>query len=152
MSQVTDRSWQIRRAEWPGDIPALRAVREPVFVSEQQVPLELEWDEDDPRCIHVLAEDPEGRPIGTGRLAPDGKIGRMAVLREWRGTGVGGALLQTLIDQARAEGLAECRLNSQTEALDFYGRYGFVAEGPEFDEAGIPHRFMRLSLEGPDER
>lgn len=151
MSQSKPANWQIRRAEWPGDVPMLRAVREPVFVTEQEVPLELEWDEIDPHCIHLLAEDHSGHPIGTGRLSPAGKIGRMAVLREWRGTGVGGALLQGLIDEARAAGLAECQLNAQTYALNFYGRYGFVAEGPEFDEAGIPHRFMRLALEPRDE-
>ncbi len=140
--------FSLRVARWPEDIPALRQVREPVFVKEQEVPLELEWDEDDPRCHHILAEDPSGRPIGTGRLSPQGKIGRMAVLKEWRGHGVGSALLDALVAQARTVGLEECLLHAQTSALSFYERHGFVAEGPEFEEADIPHRLMRQRLGG----
>ena len=78
----------------------LRAVREPVFVQEQQVPLEEEWDALDPLCRHVIARDESGQPIGTGRLTPERKIGRMAVLRDWRGKGVGDALLSALMAQA----------------------------------------------------
>lgn len=144
---MTDNTYRVRRANWPDDVPALRSVREPVFVEEQNVPLEMEWDEDDPRCIHVLAEDSDGNPIGTGRLSKDGKVGRMAVHKPWRGTGVGGAILQALLDEARAAGIPECRLHGQTAAVGFYARYGFEAEGPEFEEAGIPHRMMRRKME-----
>lgn len=139
--------YQVRPARWPEDVPALRSIREPVFVEEQNVPLELEWDDDDPRCIHVIAEDDQGRPIGTGRLAQSGKVGRMAVIKDWRGHGVGGAILEALLDEARKAGIPECYLHGQTSALGFYGRYGFVPEGEEFEEAGIPHRMMRLRLD-----
>ncbi len=145
-----DKAFRVRKAKWPEDLAALRSIREPVFVEEQKVPLELEWDDDDPVCIHVIAEDADGRPIGTGRLAADGKIGRMAVHQKWRGKGVGGAILQALLDEARYQNIPECYLHGQTAALDFYGRYGFEAEGEEFDEAGIPHRMMRLRFPGGD--
>lgn len=124
----------------------LLAVREAVFVVEQRVPPELEVDDDDPRSIHVIARDPDGRPIGTGRLTPDGRIGRMAVLREWRGRGVGSAILRSLIETARQRGAAELTLSSQVAAEPFYAGFGFVAEGEPYDDAGIPHRTMRLAL------
>lgn len=144
---MNDSRFTVRRARWPRDILALRSVREPVFVEEQQVPLELEWDDADPLCIHVLAEDRDNQPIGTGRLSTDGKIGRMAVLEPWRGRGVGGAIVQALLEEARSLGISECRLHAQTSVLRFYARHGFTAEGPEFREAGISHRLMRLRFD-----
>ncbi len=84
-------------ANWQDNGPALRAIRETVFIHEQHVPVELEWDEFDADCLHILAVDLTGKPIGTARLLPDGHIGRMAVLREWSSHGVGGALLQRLL-------------------------------------------------------
>jgi len=100
----------------------------------------------DPLCVHVLALDADGTPIGTGRLTPDGKIGRMAVTKDWRNTGVGAALLQFLVESARQRGLPSCRLNAQSHALGFYRKHGFKAHGEEFLEAGIPHRHMQRSL------
>ncbi|WP_290653106.1 GNAT family N-acetyltransferase [Aquisalimonas sp.] len=141
---MNDRAYQVRRAEMPADLPAIRSIRDLVFVQEQQVPRELEWDDADAGCIHVLAEDNNGHPVGTGRLAPDGKIGRVAVLPTWRRKGIGTAILAELVNEALACGLAECRLHAQASALDFYIRQGFVAEGPLFEEAGITHRLMRL--------
>ncbi len=126
--------------------PELRAIREPVFLIEQAVAPELEWDDLDDVSVHVLARDHEGQPIGTGRLTPQGNIGRMAVLKPWRGRGVGRALLQALIDKAVATGHRQLELHAQTHAIDFYTRFGFVAFGSEYEEAGIPHRSMRLSL------
>jgi len=131
----------VRTAEWSVDRSALRAVREQVFVREQAVPIQLEWDEFDPLCQHVVAEA-AGRAIGTGRLLPDGHIGRMAVLEAWRGQGVGSALLEALMEIARNRGIRRVRLNAQSRALAFYQRHGFVAEGEEFIEAGIAHRSM----------
>jgi len=131
----------IRAADWNVDRAALRAVREQVFVREQAVPLELEWDEFDPLCQHVVAED-AGEAIGTGRLLPDGHIGRMAVLESWRGQGVGSALLEALLRLAHDRGIRRVRLNAQSRAVGFYQRHGFVAEGQEFIEAGIAHRAM----------
>lgn len=124
----------------------LHAVRGRVFIEEQGVPPELERDAEDPSCIHVLARDGAGRPIGAGRITPDGRIGRMAVLREWRGRGVGEAMLQALLTHARAAGLAEATLHAQTPAIGFYSGHGFVAVGGRFQEAGIEHQAMRIPL------
>jgi predicted GNAT family N-acyltransferase len=132
---------RVRAADWNVDRTALRAIREQVFVREQAVPVELEWDEFDPLCQHVVAEA-AGQAIGTGRLLPDGHIGRMAVLESWRGQGVGSALLVALLRLARDRGIRRVRLNAQSRAVAFYARHGFVAEGEEFIEAGIPHRSM----------
>jgi predicted GNAT family N-acyltransferase len=137
----------VRPVNWNASRDQLRAVRHAVFVEEQHVPEDLEWDEADERAYHVLAFDEEGVAIGTGRLRLDGQIGRMAVAREWRGRGVGGAILAALLELARKEGCTVVRLHAQTHALDFYKKYGFTAVGDEFDEAGIPHRAMELRLE-----
>jgi len=131
----------VRAADWNDDRAGLRAVREQVFVHEQAVPIELEWDELDPLCQHVVAEA-AGQAIGTGRLLPDGHIGRMAVLESWRGRGVGSAVLDALLQLARDRGIGRVRLNAQSRAVAFYRRHGFTAEGDEFIEAGITHRSM----------
>jgi len=136
----------VEDADYVRDLDALRAVREPVFVVEQKVPADLEWDELDPRSKHVLARDLQHRPIGTGRLTPVGKIGRMAVLPEWRGKGVGAVMLTRLIDLARTLGYTQVELHAQVSAIGFYEKFGFVAFGDEYEEAGIQHRSMRLDL------
>lgn len=133
-------------ADWQLDQAALHGLRETVFVQEQKVPAEEEWDDMDAQCAHVLALDNDGEPIGCGRLTPERKIGRMAVLGEWRGRGVGAAMLQALLDRARDHGWEEVHLNAQVDAMDFYAQHGFVAEGAEFMEAGIRHKSMRLAL------
>lgn len=120
-------------------------IRFVVFVDEQKVPAEIELDEHDAACVHVIARA-EGRAVGTGRLLPDAHIGRMAVLKEWRGRGVGAAMLDTLIAKARARGDQEVSLSAQTHALDFYRKQGFVEEGPQYLDAGIPHQTMRKTL------
>ncbi len=139
---MTDNSYYIRLAHWPQDSAALRLVREKVFVEEQHVPVKLEWDGLDPECLHLIAQDAEGNPIGTGRLLPDGHIGRMAVLQEWRGHGVGTALLLALMEAGRKRGFRKLILASQVRAMPFYEKQGFIAEGGVFDDAGIPHRHM----------
>jgi len=136
----------VRRADWVRDFEHLRDIRETVFVHEQQVPLDMEWDGLDQACVHVLAFDSDGAPIGTGRLLPDGHIGRMAVLPAWRGKGVGGALLTELMRIARERGFTEVILNAQVQAVAFYTRHGFAVDGPRFLEAGIPHQAMRRRL------
>lgn len=143
---ILNRQFQIRLADWASDEPALRAIRRSVFVVEQRVSEELEWDGIDPECRHALAEHVEGAPIGCARLLPDGHIGRVAVLAHWRGRGVGDALLERMIGLARDLGHARVVLNAQTHALPFYARHGFVAFGPEYDDAGIPHRAMQFQL------
>lgn len=132
--------------DWAAAEAELFAVRRAVFIEEQGVPPDLEVDELDPTALHLLARDAAGRPIGTGRLAPDGRIGRMAVVREWRGRGVGGAILERLVAIARERGLEEVVAGAQIRALGFYERHGFRVEGPAYDDAGIPHRTMRRRL------
>src|SRR5258707_14018817 len=138
--------FRVRRVSWNECGDFLRSIRNSVFIEEQNVPAELEWDGLDELCTHVISETMQGEPIGTGRLLPDGHIGRMAVLKYWRGRGVGQALLRALIDAARRRGDREVMLNSQVHALGFYGAEGFKPEGPVYEEAGIPHQVMRLKL------
>jgi len=138
--------FRVDAASWDGDGDALRAVREQVFVVEQRVPIEEEVDALDPLSRHVVARDAEGNAIGTARLTPRHKIGRMAVQHAWRGKGVGNAMLRALVEQARALGWPEVALDAQTHAIAFYEKSGFVAEGPEFLDCDIPHRLMRLAL------
>jgi len=136
----------IRLCNWDEARPEARRIRELVFVREQGVPFELEWDEQDPCCDHALAYAADRLPVGTGRLLPDGHIGRLAVLKEWRGKGVGALLLRALIEQARHRRHTRVRLNSQTYAAGFYRRYGFEVSGPEFMDAGIAHVPMQCDL------
>jgi predicted GNAT family N-acyltransferase len=126
---------------------ALLGVRDDVFVREQHVPLDLDRDDDDPRSAHVLARALDGAAIGTGRLAPDGRIGRMAVLGDWRGRGIGTMLLHTLLDLARTRRLVAVTAHAQRDAIPFYERHGFEPEGAEFEEAGIPHLRMRRRID-----
>lgn len=121
-------------------------IRESVFVHEQGVPIEIEMDEFDPVCEHAIAVIGTGEAIGTGRLLPDGHIGRMAVLNAWRGQGVGAALLDALVRRAIDRGFANVLLSAQSHAKAFYEKAGFVVEGEAFMEAGIPHVAMRRAL------
>ncbi len=139
-------AFHIEPADYRADFQDLRRVRETVFVLEQKVPLEMEWDALDPVCQHVIARDGDNRAIGTGRLSPQHRIGRLAVLPEWRGRGVGDALLAALIDAARVQRFDAVDLHAQVDAIGFYRKHGFEAFGPEFDEAGIRHQAMRLAL------
>lgn len=138
--------FHVRLAHWPQDTAMLRQVRESVFILEQQVPADLEWDGIDADCVHALAIGPDGQAIGTGRLLPDGHIGRMAVLREWRNKGVGTRLMGILMAEARRRNYPRLVLNAQVSALPFYARFGFAARGDEFIEAGIPHLEMVMWL------
>ena len=135
-------TFTIKLVSWSAGERLLKAIRTAVFVEEQGVPGELEWDGLDERAQHVVAVASDETPIGTGRLLPDAHIGRMAVLKEWRGKGVGGALLDTLLVLANQSGFKAVQLHAQTHALGFYRKRGFTAEGAEFMEAGIPHFLM----------
>ena len=110
------------------------------------MPEDLEWDGIDGQCLHVLASSAAGEAIGTGRLLPDGHIGRMAVLKSWRGCGIGGRILTELLAAAREKQHAVVELSAQTHALHFYRRHGFQVVSEEYLEAGIPHRAMRMCL------
>lgn len=139
--------FRILISDWCSDRQRLSQIRRVVFIEEQGVPEELEWDDDDAGAIHLLAVDADDAPIGCARLLPDGHIGRMAVLQSWRGKGVGSALLQRALDVARAQGHAIVRLSAQTHAAGFYERHGFIVEGDEYLEAGIPHLAMKISFD-----
>lgn len=156
---MSTRAYAVRVAEDPADREACFAVRKEVFVGEQGVPEDLEYDAYDAVAVHVLAVREDGEPIGAGRLlygeAAAGKtggdpsvgsLGRLAVTQAARGLGVGAALVRAVEDAARARGLAAVDLHAQTHALGFYERLGYVAYGPEYPEAGIPHRAMRRVL------
>lgn len=146
---MSDGGFTIREASWPVDRSLLREVRESVFVEEQGVPREMEWDDDDTLAYHLLALDRRQRPIGTARLLPSGQIGRMAVLSEWRGRGVGAALLQRLLAHAEATGQEKLFLHAQVRAEAFYAKAGFVPTGRIFQEADIPHRKMVWGGDAP---
>lgn len=136
----------IKIVSWEEAATVLRAVRTAVFIREQQVPEELEWDQFDAVSVHVLAVNNVGQPVGTARLLPDGHIGRMAVLKEWRGQGLGSALLTKLLQVLIKRHQFEAKLHAQTSAIPFYKKFGFQIVGEEFMEAGIPHVKMMLSL------
>ncbi|MFM9269906.1 GNAT family N-acetyltransferase [Halomonas elongata] len=137
---------EIREGDWSelGDIAG--EIRRVVFIEEQQVPEDEEWDGRDDECRHFLALDAAGKALGTARLLPDGHIGRVAVLEEARGRGVGLALMEAAIASAHRRGDTSVALAAQTHALAFYERLGFHAHGETFLDAGIPHRNMTLSL------
>ena len=125
------------------------AIRQKVFIEEQRVPQEMELDDLDPVAWHALAFQ-SSQCIGTGRLvriSPDrGQIGRMAVLASFRGHGVGKAILIELVELAESKGMSSLILHSQVSAIPFYEKFGFIVEGPIYEEANIPHRNMILLL------
>jgi predicted GNAT family N-acyltransferase len=139
-------------------LDAVFAVRRAVFVEEQGIPAELEYDELDATSAHLLARDPDGTALGTARLVGGeqalaltgitGRIllGRLAVLKAARGTGLGVALVTAVEEAGRELGAKECELHAQVSAMGFYERLGYVAEGPVYDDAGIPHRTMVKAL------
>lgn len=131
---------------WGTDRPALQKIRREVFIHEQQVPESEEWDDDDPVSVHALATL-NREPVGTGRLNPAGKIGRIAVVAGMRGRGIGATILRRLLDEAYHRGLREPYLHAQLQAVPFYEKFGFRSEGEVFDEAGILHVRMRHALE-----
>ena len=143
---MIDLHFTVHIVDWSRGKEQARMIREQVFVQEQKVPRELEWDAEDPECIHALALDADGNALGTARMCDAGHIGRMAVLHSWRGRGIGSRLLETLVEYARERGYASVHLNAQIHALAFYETHGFHAHGDVYLEAGIAHRQMRRSL------
>jgi predicted GNAT family N-acyltransferase len=137
-------NFNIKEVSWKQDKQRIMMIREKVFVDEQNVPIEEEMDDLDVQCWFVLAEDSKEKPIGTGRLLPTGKIGRMAVLKEYRNIGVGSAILNALIEIANNESIKNLYLHGQVHAKAFYNKHGFIEQGSIFDEAGIPHYKMRF--------
>jgi predicted GNAT family N-acyltransferase len=131
-------SIRVRVADWHKDNAEIRRIRETVFIAEQSVPPELEWDAEDATALHFLAFEGDF-PIGTVRLLSDGEIGRLSVLKDWRGLHVGDELLKAAINQAEQRDLREQRLSAQVYATAFYERFGFTVVSEEFLEAGLPH-------------
>jgi predicted GNAT family N-acyltransferase len=140
---------RVELLDWDAARPLAAPIRFTVFVEEQKVPEESEIDERDPHCVHALAWGDDGRPLGTGRLLPDGHIGRMAVLVEARKLGVGSALLVALMDEARRRGYAQAALSAQTHAIAFYRRHGYAVVSGEYMDCGIPHVDMTCDLGAP---
>ncbi|MBM4207473.1 MAG: GNAT family N-acetyltransferase [Gammaproteobacteria bacterium] len=138
--------FRVEPADYKADFDDLRAVREAVFINEQNIPEAIEFDAADPNCHHVVARDNQHRAIGTARLSPEGNIGRMAVLPYWRGKGVGKALILAVLDKAQKLGFTEVSLNAQAYLVDFYRKFGFHSEGDAFTVANIPHQLMRSTL------
>ena len=132
-------SWRIVTGEWDTLRDDAQRLRVEVFVIEQGVPIELEWDEGDTVSIHAVAYDDDNEPVATGRLLPDGHIGRMAVSKSLRGQGIGSLVLGTLLKEARRQGHTRLVLHAQVTARAFYVRHGFIAEGDDFMEAGMAH-------------
>ncbi len=151
ISYPNSASFIVSRALWPQQEDTeqkkiIFSIREQVFVIEQSVDADIEWDGRDHLCRHVIAFAKDKLPIGTGRLLPGGHIGRIAVIASWRNKGVGSAILKQLISIAIDEGVDSVYLNSQTQAMDFYRRLNFVPDGKIFMEAGIQHQKMILVL------
>lgn len=133
MNEIT-----IRPADWSKDNSEIRRIRESVFIAEQSVPPELEWDAEDAVADHFLAYEGD-YPIGTARLLPDGHIGRVSVLKDWRGLKVGDQLIRTVLETAEKRGLRQQMLSAQVHATSFYEKLGFTVVSGEFLDAGIPH-------------
>jgi YbgC/YbaW family acyl-CoA thioester hydrolase len=141
---------RVKTGRWDELAADARAIRTEVFVQEQRIPAELEWDEDDATAVHAVAYNRLGKAVATGRLLPAsggvGKIGRMAVRQVLRGCRFGEQVLRALAAQAQQRGDRAIELHAQRSARDFYARLGFEAQGEPYDEAGIPHITMTSAL------
>ena len=133
---------EIQIVDWHDRQEALKAIRKSVFIDEQHVPKDLEWDGRDTECIQFLLTA-DSIPVATARLTPEGQIGRMAVLRNFRGKGFGSRLLAAVIEQAKHAGHKQVFLHAQVSVIDFYKAHGFTAYGDVFIDAGIEHRSMK---------
>jgi predicted GNAT family N-acyltransferase len=131
---------------WHDGEPLLKAIRAAVFIREQGVPEELEWDEHDATCRHALALTHSGDAIGCGRIFTNGHIGRIAVLAHWREKKVGTAIMEALLAYAAAHDYPQIDVDAQTQAVPFYHRFDFVEQGEVFMDAGLPHIKMLLKL------
>jgi predicted GNAT family N-acyltransferase len=161
------KNLQIITVSWNKQQCVLKAIREAVFIIEQQVPVELEWDGEDETAIHILAQliqqnrkqsesvrqvgDKQETPlaIGTARIIitnNKARIGRMAILQAWRGQGVGTRVLAACLDECRKKGVASIVLDAQVSAIPFYKKAGFMVTSDEFTDAGIAHRTMTLTI------
>lgn len=136
---------EVLQVSWQDMEPHLRHIRAKVFIEEQNVPIELEWEDEDVDCIHLLVKKDDNY-IATARLLNTGQIGRMAVLRPFRRCGVGSAMLKKILSIAYSMNMKTVFLNAQVDAILFYKQHGFIEQGDVFDDAGIPHINMVMSL------
>lgn len=137
-------AFSINQVAWAQEKTRLSTIRSEVFIAEQHVPPALEWDGLDETATHLLALDADDRAIGCARILNHASIGRMAVLKNWRGQGVGSALLSAAIELCRRHGRGPIRLSAQVHAIPFYAAAGFTVCSVEYPDAGIPHRDMQL--------
>lgn len=131
---------------WHDGEPLLRSIREAVFIREMGVPAELEWDGKDDGCRHALALSHQGDAIGCGRMLPDGHIGHIAVLPQWRQQKVGQAIVEALADYARSHDYSQISVDAQPQYVQFYKNHGFIAQGEAFTDAGVQRVRMALKL------
>ncbi len=141
----TTRPFTVEIVDWSGEKARLSSIRTEVFIEEQQVPPDLEWDGLDETAIHLLALDADGRAIGCVRIIEPNIIGRMAVCKFWRRHGIGDTLLTTAVRLCRQRGHGPIQLSAQTHAIPFYERAGFQVCSEEYQDAGIPHCDMQLT-------
>ena len=139
-------TFTVSLVSWHDGEPLLKSIREAVFIREQGVPAKLEWDGLDESCRHALALSHNGDAIGCGRMLTNGHIGRIAVLPPWRKRKVGTAIMEALLDYARAHDYKQVDVDAQTYALPFYRGFDFVEQGKVFQDAGLPHIKMFLKL------
>ncbi len=139
-------AFTVSLVRWQDCEPLLKSIREAVFINEQGVPAELEWDGLDEACRHALALSHKGDAIGCGRMLANGHIGRISVLPQWRKQKVGTAIMEALLNFARSHEYKQVDVDAQTYAIPFYHKFDFVEEGKEFIDAGLPHIKMRLKL------
>lgn len=139
---------RIELLTWEQAEAAAAPIRFAIFMHEKHVE-GIELDALDRDCLHAVAYDDSGSAIGTARLMPDGQIGRMAVVKDWRRRGVGGELLDALIGEARKRGLSEVRLSAPLQALEFYRSQGFIPDGKILEVDGVLQQAMRKPLGGP---
>ena len=143
MNNLKDRiNFTVNIVNWASAEPQIKPIREIVFIQEQHVPVELEWDGLDAECTQILSSLDDGTSVGTARLLTNGHIGRMAVLNQYRNHGIGSAMLNTLFTYAKEQQISDLFLFAQTQAISFYDQHGFTSVGDIFMDAGIPHQKM----------
>ncbi len=143
---VSDNMFEVKNVEYSGESKDfIREVRDTVFIKEQQIDPEIEFDGLDDVAVHALVTF-EGKPVGTGRILDDGHIGRIAIVKAFRSKGLGSKIVLSLIDEAIEKGYERVYLGSQKHAIDFYTKLGFQPYGEEFIEADIPHLSMEKRL------
>jgi predicted GNAT family N-acyltransferase len=142
-----NQSFTIEQVSWDSPKQALlKAVREVVFIEEQRVPLYIEWDEFDQDAIHLLAIDAYDKAIGCARILKKGRVGRMAVMPDWRGKGLGLALLDEAMKICKSLGMQSVAISSQTHAIKFYEKAGFTVTSEAYIDANIWHVDMQRTI------